>query len=209
MNFRIQCPHCNARFIFTATPPTSNYRLVCQSCQEEFDVLFARIRTSRSRGSRRDNTREFDVRITTLSNNQQLIRFENSDYDNFVLLSRDEVGFYYVNGRLCAVHNFTICRLYEIRQPTSQSPCYLATYVYGSHSEEVLLLRQFRDEVMLPRASLAALVHLYYWASPKMLQLFGDSHICKAIVARIIAPLVWLVQRWARGSVSPRTCPAD
>jgi hypothetical protein len=139
--------------------------MVCRECQKEFDVLIAKIRAKRSRGNRKDNNREFDVRVTRLSGQEEFIRFNNAAYEDFELRQGDEAAFYYIGTALRSVHNLTIGQVYAI----SQRSCYLASYVYGSDSEEVVLLRQFRDEVLLSRAALVGFVRLYYWASPRMI----------------------------------------
>src|SRR5262249_20727946 len=104
-----------------------------------------------------------------------------------------EVALYYVKGELRLVQNFTIDTVYVI----SRRSCYLATYVYGSGSKEVALLRRFRDEVLLRRATLALLVSLYYRVSPRLIALFGNARWCKTLGAGILTPAVYLVRRWA------------
>jgi hypothetical protein len=179
---------------------------VCPDCRKDFEVLIVKIRAKRSRGDRGSNSREFDVRVIKLSGREELLQFDNGAYEDFELRQGDEAAFYYVNDALRLVHNLSIREVYTIRL-RARSSCYLATYVYGTESEEVALLRRFRDEVLLPRAGLAGLVRLYYRASPRMIRLLGDARLCKALVAGAIAPVVWLVRRWAAVAAEPSGAP--
>src|SRR5262245_43608025 len=203
MKYRLVCPRCDVEFSFAANPPKSTYRVVCPDCRKDFEVLIAKIRAKRSRGDRRSNCREFDVRVIKLSGREELLQFDNAAYEDFELRQGDEAAFYYVNNTLRLVHNLSIAEVYVIRRRS----CYLATYVYGSESDEVILLRRFRDEVLMPRAGLAGLVHLYYRASPGMIRLFGDAHLCKVVVAGAIAPVLWLARRWAAARAEPDAAP--
>ena len=138
------------------------------------------------------------MRIVKLSGDEELLQFNNAAYEDFELRQGDEVAFYYVNHELQLVHNFTIGEVFKI----SRRSCYLATYVYGSASEEVTLLRQFRDEVLLPNATLAILVQLYYWISPKLIRMFGNAKAANVFVAAVISPAVWLIRKWANTTES-------
>jgi hypothetical protein len=191
------CPHCEADVPFRLTHPKSAQEVACPACRKGFEVLIVKIRAKRSRGNRKGGSREFDVRVIEFSGQERLLQFENAEYDDFELRQGDDAVFYYTNGELRLVQNLTIREVYEV----SSSSCYLATFVFGSGSEEVALLRQFRDEVLLPRRVLAGMVRLYYRASPRMVRLFGGSRLCKVVVAAALTPLLWFVRRRCRSRV--------
>jgi hypothetical protein len=186
-------------------PPESEYPIVCPLCGEKFRVLIARIRSKRSRGTRGrrqdgfQGFREFDVRIVKLSGQEELIQFCNFAYSDFELRQGDDTAFYYVGTGIRLVQNFTIGEIFKVAERREiQRPCYLATYVYGLESDEVAVLRQFRDDVLIPHSILSLFVHLYYWVSPKLIRLFGASNSCKKLVAAGITPVVWIVRKWAK-----------
>lgn len=61
--------------------------------------------------------------------------------------------------------------------------CYIATMAYGSYDHpQVKILRNFRDEQLIPTAIGRAFVKFYYWISPKMVvALSGHENINRAI----------------------------
>jgi hypothetical protein len=159
----------------------------CPDCNGDYVTLVVKIRAKRSRGNRKWNNREFDIRVIRASGREEVIQFCNAAYRDFELRQGDEAAFYYVRGRLHSVHNFTVDEYYEL----SSSRCYLATYVYGEESQQAEMLRRFRDSILLKRFSLIYFVHLYYWLSPIVIRRFGHQRFFR-IAARIaLAPLLW------------------
>lgn len=61
--------------------------------------------------------------------------------------------------------------------------CFIATAVYGEHALETNFLRDWRDRVLMPSIPGRALVHLYYFASPRLLPAL-ERHACLARVTR-------------------------
>ena len=54
--------------------------------------------------------------------------------------------------------------------------CYIATAVYGSYdSSEVKILRKYRDDVLCSTLTGRIFVKIYYFASPKILKIFGKT----------------------------------
>ncbi len=203
MKHRLICPHCETKFSFVITPPKSYHTVKCSDCQKEFDILIARIRAKRSRGNRKTNSRDFDVRVTKLSGKEELLQFQNAQYEDFELRQGDEGIFYYVSDTLKFVHNVSIDERYLISR-SSQKFCYLATYVYGAESEEVALLRRFRDEILIPNPALSKFVRVYYWLSPKMIRLFGKATYWKFIVKAVVTPVLWLARKRMASSAHPK-----
>ena len=59
---------------------------------------------------------------------------------------------------------------------TKKGGCYIATCVYGSYDcPEVWVLRRFRDFKLSKTVFGRIFIHLYYFASPKLVRLFGKT----------------------------------
>lgn len=81
------------------------------------------------------------------------------------------------------------------RSPSSGQPksggCYIATACYGSHDHpDVVVLRRFRDERMMPSVLGRCIVRFYYRVSPALAERLGRSEwLSGAIRRRLLEPL--------------------
>jgi len=75
---------------------------------------------------------------------------------------------------------------------TTLSPCFIATAAYGTPTaEQIDILREFRDEVLLPNRLGAVLVSFYYRASPPIAGFISRHEVLRTIVRKgFIDPLV-------------------
>ncbi len=72
------------------------------------------------------------------------------------------------------------------------SGCFIATAAYGSPlAREVELLRQFRDQYLLPSTLGHLLVEAYYFFSPPVAAYISQQPVLKAVIRVALWPLVW------------------
>ena len=73
------------------------------------------------------------------------------------------------------------------------STCFIATAAFGSPmAREVGVLREFRDDVLLPHAAGRAAVAAYYTIGPPLAGVIAQSETLKAVVRASLAPMIWL-----------------
>jgi hypothetical protein len=64
-----------------------------------------------------------------------------------------------------------------------EEACFIATAVYGtSLSQEVEILRQFRDELLIPNPAGRALVAIYYKLSPPLARFISKRRTLRSVV---------------------------
>lgn len=81
-------------------------------------------------------------------------------------------------------------------QPTqydtpAKSGCYIATYTYGSYDcPEVWMLRRFRDDTLAENILGRLFIRIYYFTSPKLISIFGDSNWFRKLSYKLLNPFV-------------------
>ena len=73
-----------------------------------------------------------------------------------------------------------------------KEPCFIATAAYGTDTaKEIDILREFRDEVLLPNNLGAELVSLYYKTSPPIANFISQHEAIRTVVrVGLIDPIV-------------------
>jgi len=83
-------------------------------------------------------------------------------------------------------------------QNAKSSSCFIATAAYGTpFAAEVDILRQWRDDTLLPSFVGRCLVHLYYRTSPPLARVIEPRPTLRWIVRCLLAPIVRLIV-WRR-----------
>jgi hypothetical protein len=82
----------------------------------------------------------------------------------------------------------------------TSSGCFIATAVYGSYdTPELIILRTFRDQVLLNSLPGKIFVKAYYYLSPPIANFIQKSKILKTTVRRlIIGPLIYALKNQNR-----------
>lgn len=186
---KIVCPKCETQNFCEVEPLKSVYHFQCPKCHSDFKSRIVKVRSKRSRGSKKDNRRNFSIRILDFSGGEDFIEFVNAGYKDFELRAKDIAVFSYLNDDLKIVQNKTINHYMKVSAPT----CFIATYLYGPKSEEVANLRCFRDDILLSSALLSPLVNLYYILSQTILKWLGNFRLFRAVSLFLMKPVVLFI----------------
>ena len=119
---QLVCPHCEHPSLYII-PSDGGDRLTCLACAQAFDTSVVRIRSKRSAGQRKFNTRSFSVRFEDLEGREGLLEFVRPENEDFELRSRDLVAFSSVGGMLTIVQNLSVGRYMKIVFPRPQPGC--------------------------------------------------------------------------------------
>jgi hypothetical protein len=107
----------------------------------------------------------------------------------YISLSKD-LGVDYLN-------DFQVKGLFKFKET---SGCFIATACYDSYySPEVMVLRSFRDRVLLNSLPGKVFVTIYYFISPPIANFISKREILKTVVRRfLIGPLIYVLRNQDR-----------
>lgn len=107
----------------------------------------------------------------------------DSGVKDYKKLSED-VGVKYLN-------EFQVTGLFK-----EKSGCFIATAAFDSPvAHEVIILRQFRDKILLRNLIGKIFVNIYYYVSPSVAILIGNFNFAKKIIRAMLYPFIKLIER--------------
>lgn len=81
--------------------------------------------------------------------------------------------------------------------------CFIATAAYGSYSEShVLVLREFRDNVLYQSGFGRLFIRCYYKASPPIAHLIASRDYAKKLVRALLKPVVYLAGKISKSTIA-------
>jgi hypothetical protein len=95
---KLVCPKCESQAIYGVDLMSLRVDLTWPKCSTTFQTRLAVVRAKRSSGSKKENRRNFSVRVQNFAGWEDLIEFTNAGTDDFELRSRDISAFSYLNG---------------------------------------------------------------------------------------------------------------
>jgi len=88
--------------------------------------------------------------------------------------------------------------------------CFIASAAYGTETaEELDILREFRDEILLPDCLGAGLVSLYYEVSPPIAKFISEHGVLRTVVRVAFVDLIVRISNWSRDLWSAGGCNDD
>ena len=83
------------------------------------------------------------------------------------------------------------------RNPNKNEGCYIATLVYGDYNHpQVMLLRKFRDNVLLNNYFGKKFVKLYYRYSPRIVEKLRNHKLINGFIKCVLDAMIYVVQKF-------------
>lgn len=186
VDINIVCPKCEKQKTVEISESKSKYHYRCSKCHVMFYSIICRIKSKRSRGNKKDETRSYSVRGLDLLDEDVFFEFINASYKDIEIRSGDLAVFSFINDEVKIVQNVNLGLYDKVTKPW----CFLASFVYGNQSEEVKCLRSFRDDILLPSKSLYCLVRLYYIVSQFLVIRLSNSRLFIFLIKIFLYPII-------------------
>ena len=79
--------------------------------------------------------------------------------------------------------------------PNKSGNCFIATAAYGSpYSNEVLILKKWRDGILLKTYLGIKLVKFYYFCSPPLAKIISNNNFLKLIIIKLLKSVIKLLK---------------
>ena len=104
---KLVCPNCDSQQIYDLVDGTNDY--ACKDCNRPARALFGKVRSKRSRGDKKAQSRQYSVRVLH-EGVEDLFEFSGG-YHEFELRGGDHIILGYdQRDALCVVQNLTLAR---------------------------------------------------------------------------------------------------
>ena len=184
----VVCPVCRREHMYALVHAYGDLR--CQTTGQIFSALFAKTRAKNQHSlSRYSSTKVYQIRVILPNKIERLVVFHSAT-QRFELRAGDNVIISYYQGRPKIVQNCTI-NLFMV----ASEGCFIATAVYGSYeADEVLILREFRDQKLASSDLGKFLINCYYLLSPPIAELLEIFPFAKKPVKHVLDKIVRSVE---------------
>ena len=79
------------------------------------------------------------------------------------------------------------------RSQSGGGGCFIATACYGINSNEVMVLRAWRDNTLLGTRFGRQFIDIYYRISPAIAEFIRDKPVLKRTVRFFLKPIIWFI----------------
>lgn len=131
------CPHCEQQALHTI-PSHGVAQPTGPACAKPFNTKVVRVRSKRSTGQKKLNTRSFSVRVESLDGREDLVEFVRPTNEDFELRSRDLAAFSSIQGRLSIVQNLSVGNHMKLTAPGCAGVALLWLCVLGAAGSFVI-----------------------------------------------------------------------
>lgn len=84
---------------------------------------------------------------------------------------------------------------HQLPKPKQKEGCYIATMAYGDYDHpQVVILRDFRDKVLLSTCLGTVFVRLYYWLSPKLVKILKDHKKTNTLIRKSLDKFISIIK---------------
>jgi len=133
---------------------------------------------------------------------KQNVKYSDAIISEMKVIKEDQI----VNGQVIIGKCTKLCCPHCGDTKPPSGGCFIATAVYGSaFAEEVVILRNFRDEILSSSKVGCIFIKLYYRISPPIANFIAEYDYLKTIIRKVIvAPTIMLARKLIQASDTTR-----
>lgn len=190
LKVKLVCPRCQKPGDYACSPRHATHPLVCQACRMKFWAYFAEVRACEVQPLGRG--RRYIFRLEELSGAQTRLQVDDWGRDALTVARRDLLAFLYApEHELRGVLNLNSSRVLWL----TDSRCFVATVAFGEDTDELSVLRAFRDRVLRHRVSGRAFIDWYYRVGPSMASVLARQRALRWATRVVLRVVVSLIRR--------------